>query len=240
PEPVMTQHELETEVTALALSGGVVMLTDNMACLTDARKSYVDAFIPVYPTPARPVDLFNGKPCPEVFHQKVRTDSETYDVIAVFNWEDAPRAIEVPLDGIDLEPAERRVAFEYWTQTFLRTVQHALDLDEIPAHGVRVIALRALREHPFVMGTSLHVTQGGVELSGQTWDQRKQVLGFTVSSWARCPRSVHVHVPDGLALDAVRCTSNPLSHDLKSPHHLLVEYEAGGTVRFEVSFRPRA
>ena len=237
PEYLVTGDELRTEVTALALSGGVVMLTDNMTRLTDARKSYVDAFIPVYETPARPVDLFNGKPCPEVFHQKVRTEFETYDVIAVFNWDDQPCSASVDLRRIDLEKAERYVAFEYWTQMFLGTVDGSLDLPEIPAHGVKLLALRPLLERPFVMGTSLHVTQGGIELTNVKWDDEERRLCLHLRSWKKGPAWVHIHLPDAFQVESAECTTTLLSSELKSPGCLAIHYEAGGTVGFEVSFK---
>jgi len=224
PECVMTQDEFQTEVTALALSGGVVMLTDRMTQLAAERKALVDAFIPVYETPAKPVDLLAGKPCPEVFHQKVRTADEAYDVVAVFNWDDSPRSFVVDLGAVDLEPSSQHAASEYWTQTFAGVVEGELDVGEIPAHGVRVFALRAVRAYPFVMGTSVHLTQGGVELHDQRWDDETSTLSFRVSSWAGCPRSVHVYVPEGYA------------HSDAKGSHLVVHVEAGPEAGFEIRF----
>ena len=225
PEHVMSQDELQTELTALALSGGVVMLTDRMAQLADERKTLVDAFLPVYPSAAKPVDLLAGKTCPEVFHQKVHAADETYDVIAVFNWEESPRAFVVALTDTDLEPATKRVAFEYWTQVLLGVVDNTVNLGEIPAHGVRVLALRPLRDHPFVMGTSIHLTQGGVELHDQRWEGNNATLSFRTSSWAACPRLVHVYVPEGHG------------HPDAKGNHLAVQVKAGAEAGFEVRFQ---
>ncbi|HUV40013.1 MAG TPA: alpha-galactosidase, partial [Planctomycetota bacterium] len=225
PEDVMSTDELQTEITALALTGGVVMLTDRMAHLAEDRRALVDAFIPVYSNAARPVDLFNGRTCPEIFHQEVRTDAEHYDVIAVFNWEDGPREMSVDLGAIALAGEAPCAAFEFWTQTFVGVVADSLDVGKVPAHGVRVVALRPMRGHPFVMGTSVHVTQGGVELRETRWDDARCVLSGRVSSWSSRGAAVHVCVPDGYV------------HAHARGNHLAVGTAAGREVAFEAGFR---
>ena len=143
PEVVMTEDELHTELTALALTGGVVMLTDRMRELSEERRKLVDRFLPVCAEAAKPVDLLNGKRCPEIFHRKVTSGGETRDVIAVFNWEDAPRKMRVSMDQIDLEPAESHEAFETWTQSSVDVGEGVIDVGEVPAHGVRLVTLRS-------------------------------------------------------------------------------------------------
>jgi len=237
PEGVMNDEELQTEITALALSGGVVMLTDETKRLTDERKRLIDAFLPVYQSASRPVDLFNGKTCPEIFHQKVKTDCETYDVVAVFNWEDSPRRIPVDLSRIDLESADCRVACEYWTQSVFEDVTDSLDMGEIPPHGVRISAIRPMGKHPFVMGTDLHLTQGGVELKDISWNEECTKLLFAASSWMRRLAHLRVFVPEGLELMNMGANGAFGKATPVSPRHLLIEYDAGGDVRFDVFFR---
>jgi hypothetical protein len=195
------------------------MLTDRMAELATVRRELLDVFLPVYEMPARPIGLLEGEVCPSVFRQEVVTENERYDVVAVFNWEDEPREMTV-----DLPVAGPRVAFEFWTQEFLGVVEGRLGLGEIPPHGVRVIALRQALDRPFVMGTDVHLTQGGVELSQRTWDAASAVLTVRMSWWARCPRTAHVYVPDGF------------SHPDAQGHHLAVRVEAGPEAGFAVHF----
>jgi alpha-galactosidase len=232
PEYVMDREEVQTEVTALALTGGVVMLTDRMKDLKPERKALVDCFVPVYEEPARPVDLFNGKVCPEVFRQRVFAEGESWEVVAVFNWEDEPRAMEAPIGR------EERVAFEFWTQKYLGVVRGVLAFDSVPAHGVRLVALRPVLDRPFVMGTSLHVTQGGVELRKQNWDPRAGLLTFTLRSWMKRDASVHVRLPGGSWVADVRCTSRLNSYAQHGSEHLAIAFAAGGEVGFEVLIAP--
>ncbi len=218
PEHVMTGDELQTEISALALSGGVVMLTDRMASLKPERKALVDAFLPVWETPAAPIDLFNGDICPAYFRQEVRD----YEVFAAFNWDDSARAMRIPRATPGCG-----VAFEFWTQAFLGEVSESIDVGVVPAHGVRLVAVRRVLDRPFVMGTSVHVTQGGVELSGETWDASRNELSFVVTSWAKTKRTAHVYVPDGFVPE----------RPLAGPNHLALEFDGGGTAQLRAAFR---
>jgi hypothetical protein len=74
-----------------------------------------------------------------------------------------------------LDPAETYVGYEFWTGEFLPPFSGKLEM-EVPLLDCRITALRPLSDHPQVLGTSRHITQGTVDLLDESWDSERRVL----------------------------------------------------------------
>ena len=58
---------------------------------------------------------------------------------------------------------------------FLPEVKDALS-ETLPPHACRIIALRPIENHPFVLSTSQHVTQGMSDIIEEHWDDATHTL----------------------------------------------------------------
>jgi hypothetical protein len=174
-ETPLSPDSLQLEITALALSGGVAMLTDRMSVLAESRKQLVAAFLPPYPGAARPVSLFDGGACPRVYALDVSRPFGSWTVLAAYNWGEEPEETSLPL------PAEPTHVFDFWRREYLGAHSDAIKLS-LPPHGVRLISARPVSEKPMeIVGTAVHVTQGGVELSELREDPASRSLEFTLN-----------------------------------------------------------
>ena len=65
----------------------------------------------------------------------------------------------------------------------------------VPAHGVRVLAVRKSVNRPRIIGTDRHVAQTGFEILDEKWDEATKTLTGKVSLVKDFPTTVAVHVP---------------------------------------------
>ena len=94
-------------------------------------------------------------------------------MLGVFNWGDKPQTVAVELHRLGL-PAGA-VAYDFWRERLAPVSGQSLRL-ELPSRCCRVLALRAPAEHPQVVSTSRHVTQGIVDLVSERWDAATKTL----------------------------------------------------------------
>jgi hypothetical protein len=67
------------------------------------------------------------------------------------------------------------VGFDYWDNTFIPPFRGLKEFELKPG-SCKVIALHKQLDHPQVLSTSRHITQGLVDLTDQKWDKEKRTL----------------------------------------------------------------
>lgn len=188
----------------IALSGGVVFISENLAALPQERLDIIKKCLPVYANPGegyrfgRPLDLFERVPA-AVWYLPVRRGFVSWDVVGLFNWSEQPVSRSVDLPAIGARSGERLLAYDFWNREFLGEVHDTLMLEIAPL-SCRVIALHRRAGRPQFLSTSRHVTQGGVELLSLTWDDAGGVLAGSVRAVAGNPYDLVVYVPDHYTL----------------------------------------
>lgn len=140
-----------------------------------------------------------------VWHLRVERDWDTWDLVACFAFDqvagsERPELVNftIPLAKLGLDPAESLWAYEFWSGQFLGPVPGGRTNPDGYAHpgdwqdllvpgpsgtlslsftgpGVKLLVLRRLRPHPWVVGTSFHQS-GGAELSDVTWAPERNEL----------------------------------------------------------------
>ena len=191
--------------TLLALTGGVVLLSDKMPALEEQpdRLRMVPLCLPPSGVPARPVDLFRvgepGREYPRVWHLHAEKDWGRWEVIGLFNWTDKPIEETIAFSDLGLPAEGEYLVFDFWTQTLAGRFTERLKVT-IPAGAGRCLRVMAVPDHPAVVSTDMHVTQGLVDLEKVRWDPRT----MTVSGVAvRAPgeeSAVYVYLPPGYGL----------------------------------------
>ena len=68
---------------------------------------------------------------------------------------------------IGLDPKAKYAAYDFWTGEVM-TIQGKLDLP-LPPRSCRILAVRPLIDHPFLLSTNRHVTQGMVDVLEEKW-----------------------------------------------------------------------
>jgi len=128
-ETGLTTDEVRTLATVIAMSGGMVLDSDDLTLLSDERREWLATLLPTFGRAAQPLDLFDTE-VPTI----LRLDCGTHFMIAVFNWNDEPASVRASL------PAESSRVFDVWNKIDLAVKRDAIDL-ELPPHGCSLLAV---------------------------------------------------------------------------------------------------
>jgi alpha-galactosidase len=158
-------NEAEVRLASvIALSGGNLLVSDDMSRLRPERRRDLPALLPVLGASARaPGWLEYEMPDLLILPLRGAGDLGNWLVAGVFNWDDTPRERVLSLDPRGLDPTQEHCVSEFWDaeRWFLRTGQ-PLRLKAIPPHGVQLLAIRKRREAvPLLRGSTFHFSQGG-------------------------------------------------------------------------------
>jgi hypothetical protein len=87
----------------------------------------------------------------------------------------ASRDIRVDFAELGLDTNQEYFLYEFWEQKPLGRLRDGITLS-LPPHTSRLIAIRKVPRTPWIVGTDLHVSQGGVELPELKWDAASSTL----------------------------------------------------------------
>ncbi len=161
-DAALSSDEVRALATVIGLSGGMVLSSDNLPKLSPARQELISLLLPVYGASAVPLDLFQTPDIPRLFE----LDCGTHRLLGVFNWSDDSSEIEAPL------PPGRWHAFELWEREYIGVHEGEVIL-AVPAHGCRLLRLTPELGRPQIVGSTLHITQGAMEIAAEDWDGEK-------------------------------------------------------------------
>ncbi len=118
---------------------------------------------------ARPVDYFDAD-LPTCWLVTDTKQAVHRDIIALFNFEKTELKSNYTCARLGLDPAKTYYAFDFWANQPVAPIRDEFKMD-VPANSCRVIAVRAAEDHPVLLSTSRHVTQGMVDVTGETWEK---------------------------------------------------------------------
>jgi hypothetical protein len=190
----LEQARLNASFTAIA--GDLFYNSDWMPDLPPERLDILRRCMPSHHLAARPVDVFES-PLARIWHLADTRQSRRRDVVALYNWSKNPASISQTAKRIGLPPAKEYVGFDFWADKFLPPFKETLRAD-LPAGGCcRILAVQPLLDHPQLLSTSRHVTQGMVDVTGETWDAAGSTLSAASKVVADDPYVLRIVVPAG-------------------------------------------
>ena len=71
-------------------------------------------------------------------------------------------------------------------------------------NGLRVFAIREARAYPWIISTSRHISQGGVDLLDVKWSDRDKTLSGRSSAVKDDPYVMTIHLPEGFRLKVAK------------------------------------
>ena len=132
-ENILTNDEVELEISGHILSGGEVMLTDRMSVLNYERRGLASKFLPPYGKAAKALDMFNGAEYPNIF--KLEKQGEIW--IAVFNWSEKGRNFNIDPKILKLKKKKYAVK-DYWEDKAVALKKTVY----VRPHAVKLFVLR--------------------------------------------------------------------------------------------------
>ncbi len=163
----LEQARLNASFTAIA--DDLFYNSDWLPDLSPERLDILRRCMPAHGAVARPVDVFDNQPA-RVWHVSDMHNTNRRDVVALYNWDKRRATMSCPLKRIGLAPAKEYVGFDFWAGKFLAPFKDELRADLPPGGSCRIMAIRPIADHPQVISTSRHVTQGMIDLLEEKWN----------------------------------------------------------------------
>lgn len=180
--------------TFASIADGVFYNSDWMPDFPAERLDILRRCMPRHGLPTRPVDVFES-PTARIWHL-AETRGTRRDVVALYNWGAAPETVASSADRIGLPSAKQYVGFDFWANKFVPPFHGEVRAD-LAAGSCRVLALRPVADHPQLVSTSRHITQGMVDVSGEAWDAPSLTLTAMSQVVAGDPYELRIVVPTG-------------------------------------------
>jgi alpha-galactosidase len=179
-------------ITAIGMTGGMVLFSDNFPDLFEERIKLAGYLLPPIDQHPQVIDWFDAE-TPSRLRLDLENDTGKWNLLALFNWSDHPQEMEIRLKDFRLS------AQEYWVRSFWeknsRFVSKGCNLwaGEIPAHGVILLSIRmANLEKPQFIGSDLHISQG---LEIINWKPKKRQLHFDMNLGRIAEGQIELYLP---------------------------------------------
>ncbi|WP_316792661.1 hypothetical protein [Pedobacter frigoris] len=151
----------------VAVSGQFFLSSDWLPDLALDRLEIMKRCMASHSGIARPVDAFD-KALPSIWLAADKKSGTNRNVLGLFNWETSAQKIRTSLSYAGLNDKISYYAFDFWGNKPLPIINGFIE-KELPSESCQVIALRAKVNHPVVVSTSQHITQGMTDLLKEEW-----------------------------------------------------------------------
>jgi alpha-galactosidase len=230
-ESDLSSAEVQTLATVIALSGGAVMVSDDMLALDEERRRWLAQMLPALPGRMRIVDFFEeGRP--KLISLDLSGPAGEWRLLAILNWEDQECQFDIHLDDFELDSSLEYHSVDFWNARYESVSERVLSTGPIAAHGVKLIALREASEGPLWVGDTVHISQG---LCVKSWDHHEQ----TTTSVIDCGRRAQGKVWFSLPAPPGSLRLNGVEMDFEQVHHQVyafsLDIEGSATLAIEQS-----
>jgi hypothetical protein len=175
-----TINQARMWASLIALSGGVVFISEYLPTLPTNRLDIIKKTMPVYKNSGggygfgRPMDLLENNP-PTLWDFRVNRPFAEWHVVGLFNWsgQEASRKLTFRSLGLDQEAPLHLV--DFWQNRYLG-IHRDFYSTVLPPWSCQVLAVHKQRNHPHILSTSRHILQGAVEIRESEWNDGQCTL----------------------------------------------------------------
>lgn len=188
----LTLTEIQSAASVIALIGGSLFLSDDLPQLPAERLRIAQGLLPLIDKRPYLLDWFD-QPTPSLLQVDLAGATGQWSLLALFNWQDKPASKVLRLNQTYLDPLKPYLAREFWTGRIYQIHDGQLTIDEIPAHGVCLLAVRRLHPHrPIYLGSDLHISQG---LEVGEWHAGRSELSFRLDRPGQVQGILDLYLP---------------------------------------------
>ena len=196
----LTLNEARTWASVLGLYGGSVILGDNMTSLTEERMNIITKILPLYNVAAVPIDFLKQE-IPSILTMDVARSFENWKVVGVFNYSEKPIVKTIDFQQLGLKNNKEYHVYGFWQQKYYGILERMVSLALEP-HACEIFAIRTNLDIPQVIGTNMHITQGGMEFENVRWSS-KRILNLSLKAVGGKNGSVMLYIPEEWRLEKV-------------------------------------
>lgn len=178
PSGKLTMDEIHSLTTTIGMSGGSMLLSDDMPNLPEERFRLAQILMPLMgERPYVPDLLENLNP------NKMRLDLKgtigEWHLISYLNWEDKAKDVRLNLKDYGLDARQEYFAHEFWSGEYYDISNGIIDVNGLVAHGTALFALYEKTNQPQYLGSNFHLSQGQ---EVKAWKVTKNRVAFTIGT----------------------------------------------------------
>ena len=170
----VTLDQARLTASWVAIAGQFFLVSDWLPALPPDRLDILKRTILSHSAVARPVDYFDNV-LPTTWLVTDTRQAVRRDVIGVFNQETNALNISFSSSKLGLDSGKKYFAFDFWANSPMPVFQDEFNC-KVPPTSCRILAVRGMENHPVLVSTSRHVTQGMVDVSGEVWNAAQKTL----------------------------------------------------------------
>lgn len=227
-EEFNTVNQAQSRIFFVSLLGLPMTFGDDFKALTEDRVDLIKKCLPVMDI--HPMDINEAVRArgEMTVNLAIETPFESYNVVNVFNVnkENTVRKVKINED-LHLEDGRYHI-FDFKQGEYLGCVSDFFEV-ELGACESRVFSVRKALDHPQIISTSRHISQGAAEI--MSLRQTESEIVFSAELIENVPYKVYVHIPEGFSL----CTEcSETCGDVCCFEYLK---EKDGVYDFEISYK---
>ena len=247
PDPLYVRESVPLNQAQLicswvTISGDLNTSSEWYPGLPAERLDLLKRTMPSHGLPARPVDLFEHD-LPGVWLLTDDRHPVRRDVIGLFNWDQSEKTFTDSLAKIGLDPKTEYVAFDYWKNSLGPVIKDKLQVTVL-AQSCSVLAVRPVANHPQLISTSRHITQGIVDVLDEKWDAASKTLSGRSKVVGSDPYELRIVLPNnGVASEVWAAKTAKISGGLtatiaqdKSLARITIQPSNSGEISWSVKF----
>lgn len=210
----MTAAEVQTLASVMGLTESHFVLSDDLPGVADQRLDWAAALLPVTGGKNDQSATFLEQ-YPQIVVQQVDTPAGGHTLAALINWGDTPADLSIRVSQIGLAPDQAALIGSFWDGQATIQTGEVIEVNDVPAHGTALLAVRPLEDGPQYAGSSLHISMGG-EITA--WEASSEKLAFTISLgrqatgtiWLKLPGAAETAIYDGQEVPLIRLDETDL------------------------------
>lgn len=156
----LTRNEVVTQATVTAMTGGLVLLSDDLSSVPPDRLDIARVLLPVIGMTPRIID-WQYSSTPAMLRLDLSNQTGQWYVLSYTNWSDKPKEVVLKLDDYIAGIKGSYRVRSFWSNT-ISNLQSSDEIKlELPPHGAWLAAVRPhLADNAIYLGSDLHVSQG--------------------------------------------------------------------------------
>jgi alpha-galactosidase len=232
----ITEDEVKFEMTVLGLLGGPLIYSDDPIHLPRDREKYLPLLLPTYQAKAKIVDLLQ-EALPKILNLKIKKSYDNWDLVGLLNWDDSPKDIQQEFTQLELKKNQYYHVFSFWDEKYLGKIKDKVTIKGIPPHSASLLLIKEMSNAPQLISSTIHITQGGPEITGTNWAAGDKRLDISLSHPGKRSGKLFIYVPPPYRYSSMTSENAELSAGKKSTDSTLLEVELTFKQSAKVSIR---
>ncbi len=170
----LTEAEVQSAVSLVGLSGGLLISSDDMRSVAPERLAWVSKLVPNLGMRGLPLDTMERE-MPRLYRVKLEAAEKAWQLVALFNWEDHPADLILRFRELGYKTGADLHVFDFWARKYHRSQVSEMKFRDVPAHGCKLVRICEVGTSPRLVGDTLHISQGA-EISSIHIEEGRMVL----------------------------------------------------------------